>query len=444
VAGVNGDLIDGYLARLRAGLRTAPARTAEIVDEAEDHLRESVAARRAEGLTEEAAQRAAISAFGPAERISRAHRPAVSAYAAAAALLAWPLVAGYLLLSGLIGALLLWDDHGLVMAPAVAVGGLGTRTIYELGGRARPGPAAATIGGCAAAGALLLTGFLIVRRHRRRSGLVSAPLPQGLFALAAGFALLALGIAENQSVLSYGLGPLSAVTGTYELAVGGLYAAVLTGIGCGVRAMNALATARSGRPEPPPGGGAGHRARRARRSGYAAVIGFGALRILGGYLLLSAMMAGLLGYVDTTRSSPAPPYFGELSILVGGGALGGLVLLAALAAVRNDGRRSGTRPPALPRGLAAAISAGALLALGVAEYLAFSADFAGRPRIPAGPAGLFAGAQWAGAILGTGWALRALSALVSWMLTSRRSRGRQAPPGDGRQAPPEGSLAPAR
>jgi hypothetical protein len=51
---------------------------------------------------------------------------------------------------------------------------------------------------------------------------VPAPLPQGLFALAAAFARLALGIAENQSVLSYGLGPLSAVTGTYELAVGGL------------------------------------------------------------------------------------------------------------------------------------------------------------------------------------------------------------------------------
>jgi hypothetical protein len=219
---------------------------------------------------------------------------------------------------------------------------------------------------------------------------------------------------------------------------------VLTGIGCGVQAMNALTTARSRWPEPALGGSASDRARHARRSGYAAVIGFGALRILGGYLLLTAMMAGLLVYVDATRSSPAPPYFGELSILVGGGALGGLVLLAALAAVRNDHRRSGARPPALPRGFAVAISAAALLALCVAEYLAFSADLAGRPRIPAGPAGLLYGAQWAGVILGTGLALRALSVLVSWTLSRRRSRDGQAPPRDGRQAPPEGSsLAPA-
>ena len=59
MAGVNGDLIDDYLARLRAGLRTPPARTAEIVAEAEDHLRESAAAGRAAGLDEAAAQRAA-------------------------------------------------------------------------------------------------------------------------------------------------------------------------------------------------------------------------------------------------------------------------------------------------------------------------------------------------------------------------------------------------
>jgi len=43
MAGVNGDLIDDYLARLRAGLRTPPARTAEI---AALHSRETLQALR--------------------------------------------------------------------------------------------------------------------------------------------------------------------------------------------------------------------------------------------------------------------------------------------------------------------------------------------------------------------------------------------------------------
>jgi hypothetical protein len=44
VVGVNGDLIEQYLSRLRADLRTPAERTAQILAEAEDHLRESVAA----------------------------------------------------------------------------------------------------------------------------------------------------------------------------------------------------------------------------------------------------------------------------------------------------------------------------------------------------------------------------------------------------------------
>ena len=50
---MTGDLIAGYLAELRASLRRLPQeRTAEILAEAEDHLRESVAAGVAIGMTE--------------------------------------------------------------------------------------------------------------------------------------------------------------------------------------------------------------------------------------------------------------------------------------------------------------------------------------------------------------------------------------------------------
>ena len=439
MAGVSGDPIADYLARLRAGLRTAPPRTAEIVAEAEDHLRESAAARRAGGLGDHAAQQAAIRAFGPVDRVVRAHRPPASAFAAAAGLKAWPLLAGYLLLSGLIGGLLLWDElarsHGSAMAPAVAVGGAGPRTIYVLYGSPHPGQVAATIGGCVVAGLLLLAGFLIVRRRRRRSGLSPVRLPRGLFALAAAFALLALGVAENQSVLSYGLGRLPAVTGTYELAVGSLYAAVLMGIGCGLCAMNALTATSSRRTEPALGGTGGH-AGPARRSGYAAAIGLSALRLLGGYVLLSAMMAGLQVYVDINTSSPPPPYFGVLSALVGGGALAGMVLLTAFAAVgRRRRRRVGHGPAALPRGLALLISAIALLGLGAAEYLFFRGDVLLRLHISNRVANLVLGSQWAAVLMGLGLAGRTLASLVTWAVTSRRASGGQATAEGGNLAP---------
>jgi len=74
VAGVTGDLIAGYLAELRASLRRLPQeRTAEILAEAEDHLRESAAAAVAIGMTQREAQEAAISAFGSVRAVGRAH-----------------------------------------------------------------------------------------------------------------------------------------------------------------------------------------------------------------------------------------------------------------------------------------------------------------------------------------------------------------------------------
>lgn len=65
------DLIADYLRELRARLRTPDADL--VLAEAEDHLRESAAAGRAVGMTERAAQEAAISAFGPLRAVVRAH-----------------------------------------------------------------------------------------------------------------------------------------------------------------------------------------------------------------------------------------------------------------------------------------------------------------------------------------------------------------------------------
>jgi hypothetical protein len=65
------DLVVAYLADLRARLRTPDADL--VIAEAEDHLRESVAAGVAIGMTEREAQEAAISAFGPVRAVVRAH-----------------------------------------------------------------------------------------------------------------------------------------------------------------------------------------------------------------------------------------------------------------------------------------------------------------------------------------------------------------------------------
>jgi hypothetical protein len=71
VVGVTRDLIADYLRELGTRLRTPDADL--VLAEAEDHLRESVAAGLAIGMTEREAQEAAISAFGPVRAVVRAH-----------------------------------------------------------------------------------------------------------------------------------------------------------------------------------------------------------------------------------------------------------------------------------------------------------------------------------------------------------------------------------
>jgi hypothetical protein len=66
--------VEEYLRRLRFSLPTRPAETSRILAEAEDHLREAVAAGLAAGLTETEAAEAAISSFGSVRAVVRAHQ----------------------------------------------------------------------------------------------------------------------------------------------------------------------------------------------------------------------------------------------------------------------------------------------------------------------------------------------------------------------------------
>ena len=66
------DPVYRYLSELRASLHGPDAD--RILAEADDHLRESVAAGQAPGLTETESQEAAISAFGSARAVARAHQ----------------------------------------------------------------------------------------------------------------------------------------------------------------------------------------------------------------------------------------------------------------------------------------------------------------------------------------------------------------------------------
>jgi hypothetical protein len=107
------DPIEEYLEQLRAGLRTGlraglctgPQEAELILAEAEDHLRETAAAGLAIGMTERAAQEAAISIFGPVRAVVRAHhaRRGRLATAGEAGLAAWKLASILLLTSGVSG-----------------------------------------------------------------------------------------------------------------------------------------------------------------------------------------------------------------------------------------------------------------------------------------------------------------------------------------------------
>jgi len=121
VSGAGCDLIDGYLAELGAGLRVPPAEAELILAEAEDHLRETAAAGLETGMTELAAQQAALSSFGPVRAVVRAHHRRIVT-AAATAMAAWKLTGLLAATAGAGGlAAVFWLHSDPAWAPGVQV-----------------------------------------------------------------------------------------------------------------------------------------------------------------------------------------------------------------------------------------------------------------------------------------------------------------------------------
>jgi hypothetical protein len=183
------DLIGEYLDRLRASLRVAPGEAELIVAEAEDHLRETAAAGLAIGMTEREAQEAAISTFGPVRAVVHAHqvrRGRIAAVAGDAGATAWKLVSLLLVTSGAAG--LATDTSRAIRPlpqPVVIVNG--TYVVIRIL-HAPPFPHFVWSVAAVVCGAILLTGYRLVRRRRRRRGQLGGPLVAGAFpVLAAGF-----------------------------------------------------------------------------------------------------------------------------------------------------------------------------------------------------------------------------------------------------------------
>jgi hypothetical protein len=431
---MSGDPFEDYLSRLAAGLRTPPARTAEIAAEAEDHLRESAAARRAAGLGEDEAQRAAIAAFGSVRQVVRAHRPSASAYTLAAAMLAWPLLAGYLVLTAVLGGLVLWSDlaGGRVTTEVFGRNAQGNRVITTTRLAVGPlaGQLAAVIGGCLLAGVLLLTAFLVTRRWYLRSGRGVVRLPRGIFSLAAAVALLAIAFANVTEHLPDVL-PVAA--GPFQLGYGGYVAAMLLGLGCVIRGLDSLA-AGSGAGEPVSGG-------RASAAGYAAAAAMKTCHVLGSYLLLTALLGAVLLSWDVTGGGLRRA--GGLVAVApfAGCVLAGVLLFAVQRLTGRHCRRTGLVPARPPRRLALPLVALGLLGLALGEYAFYTRDVMGQLHVSDAVGDLILGSQWAVELSGIAAVVRLLAALAGPL----RRRGAHAV-GRARPAasPPEsGDLAPA-
>ena len=202
MSGAAGDLIAGYLAELAAGLRVPPAEAELILAEAEDHLRETAAARLAAGMTEAEAQQAAVASFGPARAVARAHRRPVTAGHAAmavwklAALLATTIGGGGLATVFLLHTNPAWTD-GVQEVP-VSCCSVSIPVMMSPVAIALPYEAMAA-GGLV----LLATRWLAARRLARRGSSGRGPLPSA--ALTASFFLLVSVLLL--AVKASGLGP---------------------------------------------------------------------------------------------------------------------------------------------------------------------------------------------------------------------------------------------
>jgi hypothetical protein len=176
------DPVYRYLSELRASLRGPDAD--RILAEAEDHLREGIAAGQAAGRTETEAQEAAISAFGPVRAVARAHqtrRGKAVAIAAdvtmAASKLGW-----LFLLAFIVSYLVTLTRMKLTGSPA------GSQVSYLNQTWLQPAIVDLT----------LFAAYHLVRRLRRRRGQVQEMLFGGYFPLVAAvfFAATAVGMAS--------------------------------------------------------------------------------------------------------------------------------------------------------------------------------------------------------------------------------------------------------
>jgi HAAS domain-containing protein len=253
VVGVSEDLIGRYLRELRADLRVKDAGL--ILAEAEDHLRETVEAGLAIGMTEIEAQEAAISAFGSVKAVARAHRAKRLQMAGdlvlAGVKLAWTgmfAVAGSGLVALAMNHLLGRDFVGQAPAGASYPAAKcqywlsiwhGARTCAQAATLESSSDAVSLrlIGG-GVAGLLLLAGYLAARRLRRRAGgTVTSALPPALFPLAA-VAVFGLG-AVGLVVIAVTGTPVGAPSGPGAYLSGAL-AALAVAVGYAPAARRAL------------------------------------------------------------------------------------------------------------------------------------------------------------------------------------------------------------
>jgi hypothetical protein len=235
------DQIAEYLDQLRSGLLASRRRAQLILDEAEDHLRESAAAGMAAGLTEAEAQQAAIASFGSVRAVVRAHAAGrhgrAFAAVSAVALAAWQLFTVYLL--AVFGV---WLAYRLLSSPVgrslvvMPVPITGTTVCIKGCNHIDAGqPVIASLYptsdvwlGAGAIGVALLVFFAFFRFWQRRSGR-ARPMPLGSYSPMPGVViffgvavLIVCAWARGTSVVDLGVPLLAAVCSAvgYAIALG--------------------------------------------------------------------------------------------------------------------------------------------------------------------------------------------------------------------------------